>query len=52
MGSEAIEQLSVGKGVPTCRGFFFFLKKPGQYFKPASISKNEKIFLYEASADR
>ena len=50
MRSEAIEQFSVGKGAPTCRGFFFI--KPGQYFKTASISKNEKIFLYEASADR
>jgi len=33
-------------------GLFFFFKKPGQYFKTASISKNEKIFLYEASEDR
>jgi hypothetical protein len=52
MRSEAIEQLSVGKGAPTCRGFFSFSKDQGQYFKTASISKNEKIFLYEASADR
>jgi len=27
MGSEAIEQLSVSKRAPTCRGFLFFFKK-------------------------
>ena len=42
MRSEAIEQLSVSKGAPTCRGFFTYSKKPGQYFKTAPILKMKK----------
>jgi hypothetical protein len=41
----------VGKGAPTCRGFFFF-EKTGTVFQDCYHFKNEKIYLYEVSADR
>jgi hypothetical protein len=44
MRSEAIEQLSVGKGAPTCRGFFSFSKDQDSISRLLPFQKMKKYF--------
>jgi len=44
MRSEAIEQFSVGKGAPTCRGFFSFSKNRDSISRLLPFQKMKKYF--------
>ena len=44
MRSEAIEQLSMGKGAPTCRGFFSFSQNRDSISRLLPFQKMKKYF--------